>query len=180
MIFNIVKEAIDNKMKTIITSSIYYLKNTEVQSSLYNKAVVAETINNSKTIYKIANHEDYLRMAKSGTISVYEPIDAKISNFRILINADSKQEAFQNLSTIKSRFEEVGFSVDIIKSNNKYGLKCSSKELYNTNKLYSFAEEVTKGLSFDLSELKVGELKRFAHSLDSNGNKDTIINIGTI
>ena len=180
-LYNIVKDAIDNKISLQLLSAQYYL-NEDIACNarlLYKKAVAITNISGTKIIHKIENYDDYLKIIKNGTISIYEPVVEKTKSFRLgIISELSKSQLLNSLTIIRDRLIEAGFVVDIIKYDGHYGIKCLSKKEYNTEKLYSFAAELTNGFDIDLSELKIGKLKRFYYSLDDNGNKDIIINIG--
>ena len=182
-LYNIVKEAVDNKVALQLLSAKYYLSEdiaNDASNMLYKKAVATKNINGLKIIHKIESYNDYLNIVKNGTISIYEPIVEKTKSFRIGISNElPKSQLLNSLVIIRNRLIEAGFIADIVKYDGHYGIKCLSKEEYNTEKLYSFASELTNGFDADLSELKIGKLKRFYYSLDDSGNKDVIINIGT-
>lgn len=180
-LYNIVKEAIDNKIKIVLSSSRYYLKNDILDAAsnmLYKKAVVIKGIN-SQVIHKINTFDDYVGAIKNGAISIYEPVDINTNSFRIKIDNDlPKSQLLNTLKTIRNRFREAGFISDIIKYNEGYGIKCISNKQYNTDKLYSFASEITNGLNCNLSDLQIGNLKRCYYSLNDDGSNDIVINIG--
>jgi len=183
-IYNLVKEAIDKKMQVQLSATHYYLNQKNINKfskELLKKAIVIN-INNNKVIKRLNTFDDYTKLVKSGITSIYEPVTHNTQNFRIIVSDKTLSEIniINSLSVIKDRFIGAGLNCDIIKTNNKYGLKCSSKENYSTDKLYSFASEITKGIQLDLNELKTGKLKRAGCSLDDNGNEDVIINIGEI
>lgn len=185
-IYEIVKCSIDNKMKTIMSSSKYYLSEDNIfniSNHIYKKAIIVKNIKSDiKQMCSINNFDDYINIIKRGTISIYEPVDVNTDSFRIKLNNNSlkKSELFNCLVSIRNRFIEAGFITDIIKFDNCYGIKCISNKKYNTEKLYAFASEITNGLEPDLSDLKIGKIKRMYYSLNDDGSKDVIINIGQI
>jgi len=182
-LYNIVKEAIDNKIKIILSSSRYYLKNDILDAAsnmLYKKAVVVKGIN-SQVIHKIETFDDYIGAIKSGAISIYEPVDVNTNSFRIKLDNDlPKSQLLNSLKIIRDRLIEAGFVSDIIKYDGNYGIRCISNKQHNTDKLYSFASQITNGLNCDLSDLQVGNLKRCYYSLNDDGSGDVVINIGEI
>ncbi|MFZ4795906.1 MAG: hypothetical protein ACOYMA_00335 [Bacteroidia bacterium] len=181
-IYNIVKEAINKNMQIKLQAAHYYLNSSNINkfSSLLLKKAVAAKQGNVKIIKKIDSFEDYIDMVKANTTSIYEPVLPETKNFRIIAedNSLSEIDVVSSLLKIKERFIEAGFKCELIKTNKKYGIRCHSNEDYNTDKLYSFASEITRGININLNDLKVGKLKRFKYSLDDNGHQDVIINVG--
>ena len=137
-LYNIVKEAVDNKVALQLLSAKYYLSEdiaNDASNMLYKKAVATKNINGLKIIHKIESYNDYLNIVKNGTISIYEPIVEKTKSFRIGISNElPKSQLLNSLVIIRNRLIEAGFIADIVKYDGHYGIKCLSKEEYKTCK----------------------------------------------
>ncbi len=178
----IVKTALNKKIEISLNSKDYYLNEDLLDRAvnlLYGKHVAFKDLENRLYTTKISSKDDYVKIIKTGAISIYEPVSTKTKYFTAWLNDGlSKSECLNILSLSKSKIAEtLNAKVDIIKSaaSNKYGFSCILNDEINTN-------EVISKLSFldsyiDKRDLTIGNLKKFCYSLRDNGKKDIQIEI---
>ncbi len=178
---NIIKAAINDKKEILLKARYYYTRNTTKEQSLnllHKKGVATSNIDGVILNTCVVNNMgSYLNMIENGAISIYEPVAPTTKSFRITFNnMENKNELFATMQLVANKLNKIGFDTVIVKSNNKYQIKCLSATEFDTNTLYSIASNIIAPLSnVDLSELKPGKLKVFYFSLDKFGNEDTII-----
>jgi hypothetical protein len=156
----------------------YYFGNLSTAADmLKNKTIAVKFANNDSFFVKeIKASSDIADLVNGDITSIYETVSTKTDSFRISFDKKyNKNEIFAAARILCKKLNNIGFNAVLAKNDNDYFIKCISTEKHNTAKLYSYASNITNGLSMDLSDLMFGKMKKYYFSLSDNGKQDVII-----
>jgi len=171
-IYEIVKKAIDEKKDSIITAKYYYENlNSDDASYLKDKTFAAVDVNG---IMKISKIKDENSIVENNIMSLYEPVVGVTKNFTIGVFSNELADVVR----VSNKLGKMGIGSDIYKFADRYELRCNSRNELSTKVMLEYLDSITSDMKVDLSNLKIGKLKRLSFSLDNNGNEGTLIRVG--
>jgi len=171
-VYNLVKDAIENKKDKILTAKYYYETMDCLDAEMLKNKTYAAI--GADGIMKVSKIDDKDSIVNQKIISMYKPVLGKTNDFIVeIFDKDLKR-----VVELSEKISKLNIETSIYKFASRYEIKCNSNEELDTKTILSYIEGVTSDMKVNLDSLKVGKLKRVSFSLDRNGEEGTLISIG--